>query len=145
MHSILKVDSGFRHQMADKWSSIIENGKPGYSAIIDVNVWFGKATLDAYVLVLALVWVSYGLTANLPPERIGAGAFEYDFGALDDADNPLAKSYTDIMYDQPPIPFVYRSRLHRANRLPRLLVSHPSGTLLDRTCSSWPSRGGFLD
>ena len=54
LHSILKVDSGFRHQMADKWSSIIENGKPGYSAIIDVNVWFGKATLDAYVLVLAL-------------------------------------------------------------------------------------------
>ena len=40
--------------MADKWSSTIENGKPGFSAIIDVNAWFGKATLDAYVLALAL-------------------------------------------------------------------------------------------
>ena len=40
--------------MADKWSSIIENGTSGYSAIIDVNVWFGKATLDACVLVSAL-------------------------------------------------------------------------------------------
>ena len=39
--------------MADKWSAIIENGKSGDSAIIDVNMWMGKATLDACVLVLA--------------------------------------------------------------------------------------------
>ena len=32
-------------------------------------------------------------------KRIGAGAFDYDFGALDDADNPLTKSYADLMYD----------------------------------------------
>ena len=31
-------------------------------------------------------------------ERIGAGAFEYDFGALDDADNPLTKSYWGLLY-----------------------------------------------
>ena len=31
--------------------------------------------------------------------RIGAGAFEYDFGALDDSDNPLTKSYRNLMYD----------------------------------------------
>ena len=41
------------------------------------------------------------LTANSSLKRIGAGAFEYDFGALDDADNQLAKSYTDIMYGCP--------------------------------------------
>ena len=76
--------------MADKWSSIIENGKSGDSAIADVSEWLGKATLDACALVLASsvhgTWTKYF-------ERIGAGAFEYDFGALDDADNPLTKSY----------------------------------------------------
>ena len=27
-----------------------------------------------------------------------SGAFDYDFGALDDLDNPLTKSYTDLVY-----------------------------------------------
>ena len=40
--------------MADKWNVIIENGKSGCSATIDVNEWLGKATLDAYVLASAL-------------------------------------------------------------------------------------------
>ena len=40
--------------MVDKWNDIIENSKSGYSALIDVNMWLGKATLDAYVLAPAL-------------------------------------------------------------------------------------------
>ena len=51
---ILKVDSSPCRQMADKWSSTIENSRPGQSAVIDVNMWFGKATLDAYVSVAVL-------------------------------------------------------------------------------------------
>jgi len=51
-------------QMADKWSSIIENSNSGHSAIIDVNMWLGKATLDSCVLALVLC-ASYGLTLNL--------------------------------------------------------------------------------
>ena len=45
--------------------------------------------------------MGYRLTVNQSTslKRIGAGAFEYDFGALDDADNPLTKSYTDVLYD----------------------------------------------
>jgi len=35
--------------MADKWSDIVENGKSGRSAVVDVNMWLGRATLDAYV------------------------------------------------------------------------------------------------
>ena len=35
--------------MAEKWNEIVENGKTGNSAVIDVNMWLGKATLDAYV------------------------------------------------------------------------------------------------
>jgi hypothetical protein len=30
--------------------------------------------------------------------RIGTGAFEYEFGALDDSDNPLAKTYYNLLY-----------------------------------------------
>ena len=30
--------------------------------------------------------------------RIGTGAFEYEFGALDDSDNPLAKTYSNLLY-----------------------------------------------
>jgi len=48
---ISEANSGPYHQMADKWSGIIENGKTGHSAIIDVNMWFGRATIDAYVSV----------------------------------------------------------------------------------------------
>ena len=47
-----EADSGPHHwQMADKWSDIIENSESGCSAIIDVNMWLGKATLDACVSV----------------------------------------------------------------------------------------------
>lgn len=30
--------------------------------------------------------------------RIGAGAFDYDFGALDGLDNPLTRTYDDAAY-----------------------------------------------
>ena len=47
LYLIPKTDSDSYNQMADKWSSIIENSKSGHSAIINVNFWFGQATLDA--------------------------------------------------------------------------------------------------
>jgi len=53
LHLVLRANSGPR-QMGDKWSNIIANGKSGHSATIDVNMWFGKATLDACVLVSVL-------------------------------------------------------------------------------------------
>ena len=50
---------------------------------------------------LGIARVGCGLTLGPPLERIGAGAFEYDFGALDDADDPFTKSYTNLLYDYP--------------------------------------------
>ena len=92
--------------MVDKWNGIIENGKSGNSATIDVNTWLGKATLDACVSLSPLGW--HGLWANrkLIYGRIGAGAFEYDFGALDDTDNPLTRSYLNLMCDYLPFPSI---------------------------------------
>jgi len=83
--------------MAEKWNEIIENSESGNSVVIDVNAWLGKATLDACVSPSPLGW--HGLWADRKPitQRVGAGAFEYDFGALDETDNPLTKSYTNLM------------------------------------------------
>lgn len=59
----LEANSGPPRQMADKWIGIIENDESGHSATIDVNMWIGKATLDAYVLVLMLdvrwLWINH--------------------------------------------------------------------------------------
>lgn len=91
-------------QMVEKWNNIIDNSQSGKSAIIDVNMWFGKATIDACVSTLLLYGsVGCGLTVNSYFNRVGAGAFEYDFGALDDADNALTKSYMNLMYDHLPV------------------------------------------
>ena len=40
--------------MADKWNEVVENDKTGNSAVIDMNMWLGKATLDAYVFATEL-------------------------------------------------------------------------------------------
>ena len=50
LYLILGADSGPYGQMADKWNGTIENNESGNSVIIDVNVWLGRATLDACVL-----------------------------------------------------------------------------------------------
>ena len=133
LHSISKTNSG-PHQMADKWNSILGNSKSGDSAIIDVNMWLGQAALDAYVPVPA-PGACRPQTNFIP--RIGAGAFDYDFGALDETDNPLTKSYTDIMcghLSSPPVVQVS----HRANHLPCSLALRPSGTPPDYSFSSCP-------
>lgn len=85
--------------MVDMWTAVIENSTSGHSAIIDVNMWLGKATLDACVV--AFTFGIRGLrTTNREfiSQRIGAGALGYDFGALDDADNLFTKSYMNLVY-----------------------------------------------
>jgi len=62
--------------LAGKWHEAISSGESGQAAIIDMNSWFSKATLDA----------------------IGAGAFGYDFGALENNDNKFAKSYMSLTF-----------------------------------------------
>ena len=56
LYSLLNLnsDASVFYQMVNKWNDVIENSKSGYSALIDVNMWLGKATLDAYVPAFAL-------------------------------------------------------------------------------------------
>ena len=135
--SILEPNLSPCRQMADKWSGIIENGESGYSAVIDVNLWVGKAALDAYVVVLALGGRELRIDRRLTSQRIGAGAFGYDFGALDDADNPFTKSYTNLTYDRLPSSTIKGSNC--ADHPSYLLVLPPSGTSPNYAFSSWPS------
>ena len=97
--------------MADKWGSNIENGKSRYPALIDVSMWFGKATLDACVSVSIWVWLGCGLTVDSSLKRIGAGAFNYD---LDAPDNGCTGVY--FRHPQPKVPVLCS------------LVLRPSGT-----------------
>ncbi|KAK0192529.1 cytochrome P450 [Armillaria mellea] len=63
-------------KMSQKWKDNIEIS-PDRSAVLDVSSWISRATLDA----------------------IGQAAFDYQFGALDNSDNPLAKAYSNLFFD----------------------------------------------
>ena len=121
--------------MTDKWDEIIESSKSGNSVTLDVNAWLGKATLDACVLYSPFGWHELWTNRKFISKRIGAGAFDYDFGALDDTDNPLTKSYLNLMCDHTPLSSIFRGS-HRADYLPDSLVSSPSGTPLGSSFSS---------
>ena len=73
--------------------------------------------------------------------RIGAGALDYDFGALDDADNTLARTYPNLML---------ASRLHPErilmlttyHRHPRESFGHPGKLrLFAMNVAEWLPRG----
>lgn len=63
-------------KMSQKWKDSIEISQD-QSAVLDAASWISRATLDA----------------------IGQAAFDYQFGALDDSDNALAKAYTNLFFD----------------------------------------------
>ncbi|KAK0482217.1 cytochrome P450 [Armillaria novae-zelandiae] len=63
-------------KMAQKWKDNIEIS-PDQSAVLDVSSWISRAMLDA----------------------IGQAAFDCQFGALDDEDNPLVKVYCNLFFD----------------------------------------------
>ena len=48
---------------------------------------------------LRCVRAGCGLTVTFFPNRFGTGAFDYDFGALDEKKNQLTESYMNVMYD----------------------------------------------
>jgi len=54
----------------------------------------------------------------------------HDFGALDDADNPFTRSYTNVTYDRLFPPSTVQGSRH-TNHLSNSLVSPPWGTPLD--------------
>ncbi|KAI0730494.1 cytochrome P450 [Earliella scabrosa] len=61
-------------KVIDKWRTMITEKPDG---LILVNKWLARSSLD----------------------MIGEAAFDYNFGALDDLDNPLAKEYSTINTD----------------------------------------------
>jgi hypothetical protein len=80
-------------QLVDRWHELVVGDGFGESSIIDTASWLKKATLDAYVTTPH--WSAFYSRAC---QRIGAGAFQYDFGALDGSDNILARTYSGMRY-----------------------------------------------
>ncbi|KAK0496199.1 cytochrome P450 [Armillaria luteobubalina] len=70
-------------KMSQKWKDSIEISQD-QSAVLDAASWISRATLDA---------IGQGTNQAL------AAAFDYQFGALDDSDNALAKAYTNLFFD----------------------------------------------
>ncbi|KAF8583570.1 cytochrome P450 [Ramaria rubella] len=69
----------FRHtaqKAVSKWKQVISQGNTG-STVLDVPSWLARTTLDA----------------------MGAAAFDYEFGALDEADNELSNSFRNLFAD----------------------------------------------
>ncbi|KAF9787520.1 cytochrome P450 [Thelephora terrestris] len=64
------------NSLAEIWRESISAAGSGQAAIIDVHSWLSKTALDV----------------------IGAGAFDYDFGALENKDNKLTKSYENLTF-----------------------------------------------
>lgn len=92
-------------KLADKWcESITGDDGTEETLVIDMYPWFQKAALDA----------------------IGAGAFAYDFGALDDTDNALMRTYKDMLIDTKPF---------RRPPKGRIFVQHATRFLPDGTLS----------
>ena len=56
-----------------------------------MHAWLSKVALDAYVAKLEA-----RLLYLLSKPRIGAGAFDYDFGAVEGTGNKLTKSYANL-------------------------------------------------
>ncbi|RDB23388.1 hypothetical protein Hypma_009433 [Hypsizygus marmoreus] len=60
-------------KLCEKWKDVIA-ASPDQSSVFDMPSWLSRATLDA----------------------IGEAAFDYEFGALDDADNALGKAFANL-------------------------------------------------
>lgn len=60
--------------MSGKWQDLISTSR-SQSVVVDVQAWIARATLDI----------------------IGEAAFDYQFGALNNADNELTKTYNNVL------------------------------------------------
>ncbi|RDB25147.1 hypothetical protein Hypma_007406 [Hypsizygus marmoreus] len=63
-------------KLGEKWKDIILSTSE-QSCVLDMPSWISRATLNA----------------------IGEAAFDYDFGAMDEADNALGKAYSNLLID----------------------------------------------
>ncbi|RDB25056.1 Leukotriene-B4 omega-hydroxylase 3 [Hypsizygus marmoreus] len=63
-------------KLGEKWKDIIASS-PDQSSVLDMPSWTSRATLDA----------------------IGEAAFDYEFGAMENADNALGKAYMNLPFD----------------------------------------------
>ncbi|KAF7294059.1 PseudoU-synth-2 domain-containing protein [Mycena kentingensis (nom. inval.)] len=74
--AFLPLFFSYAAQVATKWKDII-GPSADQSAVVDVTGWASRATLDT----------------------IGEAAFDYSFGAIENADNPVGSAYSNVFID----------------------------------------------
>ncbi|KAF7290074.1 PseudoU-synth-2 domain-containing protein [Mycena chlorophos] len=74
--AFLPLFFSYAAQIATKWKDILGNTADG-TAILDVTGWVSRAALDV----------------------IGQAAFDYSFGAMEDADNVVGTAYRNVLID----------------------------------------------
>ncbi|KAJ6488255.1 cytochrome P450 [Mycena vitilis] len=74
--ALLPLFFSYAAQIGAKWKDII-GATADQSAVLDVTAWASRATLDA----------------------IGEAAFDYRFGAMDNADNVVGTAYSNVFMD----------------------------------------------
>ncbi|KAJ7286895.1 cytochrome P450 [Mycena rebaudengoi] len=74
--ALLPLFFSYAAQIGTKWKDII-GATADQSAVLDVTAWASRATLDA----------------------IGSAAFDYQFGAMDNADNLVGSAYSNVFMD----------------------------------------------
>ncbi|KAJ7478616.1 cytochrome P450 [Mycena galericulata] len=74
--ALLPLYFSYAAQIGTKWKDII-GATADQSAVLDITAWASRATLDA----------------------IGEAAFDYRFGAMEDEDNVVSRSYSNVLMD----------------------------------------------
>ncbi|KAJ7198475.1 cytochrome P450 [Mycena pura] len=74
--ALLPLFFSYAAQLGTKWKEMIGN-TADQSVVLDVTGWASRATLDA----------------------IGEAAFDYSFGAMENADNPVGSAYSNVFMD----------------------------------------------
>ncbi|EGO00602.1 hypothetical protein SERLA73DRAFT_104941 [Serpula lacrymans var. lacrymans S7.3] len=74
--ALVPIFSRCAEQLTTQWKDILDDEKSG-EKVFNVSAWMARATLDA----------------------LGLGAFDYNFGAMDNADNELKRAYSNLLAD----------------------------------------------
>lgn len=93
------------------WKDHFLDTPDGEPVILDTIGWLGRATLDMWVFVpytvpFEIIYTSsvsgkvrtqYGCMIHADGDFVLA-AFEYEFGSLDQLDNPISNTYLNLVY-----------------------------------------------
>jgi alkylphenol/PAH-inducible cytochrome P450 monooxygenase len=79
-------------KLAQKWKDEVISADPSGEPMFNVHKWLSRTTMDAIGQGMLL---SFQMRTNAYSYIAG---FDFDFGALDNIENPLSKVYDNLLY-----------------------------------------------